>query len=123
MNVTFQWIRNHVPRCPLGLGVMCCLPTCVKSSSVPTSAGLAWPGFFLSVCLLVLLGAEAALCLLPLDPENHLVLNRQRLNTYEAHKEEIKGIIEGRVVAHIRDVQECNRIFAKVETPWMLMAS
>ena len=68
-------------------------------------------------------GVEAALCPLPLDPENHLVLNRERLNTYEAQKEEIKGIIDGRVGAHIREVQECKRIVAKVETPWMLTAS
>ena len=46
-----------------------------------------------------------------------------KLNTYEAQKKEIKGIIDGRVGAHIREVQECKRIVAKVETPWMLTAS
>ena len=24
MNITFRWIRNHVPRCPLAAGVVCC---------------------------------------------------------------------------------------------------
>ena len=48
MNITFRWIRNHVPRCPLATGVVCCLPTCAKGSLV--SPGL------LSVVLLVLLG-------------------------------------------------------------------
>ena len=33
---TFRWIRNHVPRCPLAAGVVCCLPTCVEGSSIST---------------------------------------------------------------------------------------
>ena len=44
VNITFRWIRNHVPRCPLAAGVVCCLPTCVKGSSVPTNAGSSLPG-------------------------------------------------------------------------------
>ena len=53
-NITFQWIRNHVFRCPLAAGVVCCLPTCVKGSYVPTNAGFLLPGFWLLVSLLVL---------------------------------------------------------------------
>ena len=30
VNITFRWLKNHVPQCPLGAGVVCCLPTCVK---------------------------------------------------------------------------------------------
>ena len=27
VNVTFRWLKNHLPRCPLGLVVVCGLPT------------------------------------------------------------------------------------------------
>ena len=40
VNITFRWLKNHVPKCPLGTGVMCCLPTCVKGLPVPVYAGL-----------------------------------------------------------------------------------
>ena len=56
VNITFRWIRNHVPRCPVTAGVVCFLPTCVKGSSVPTNAGSSLPGFLLLVSLLVLVG-------------------------------------------------------------------
>ena len=62
VNVTFRWIRNHVARCPLGLGVVCCLPTCVKDSSVSTNAGLAWPGHFLFGVSVGPVGVCTALC-------------------------------------------------------------
>ena len=36
INVTFQWIKQHVSACPLfKAGVACCLPTCAQGSSVP----------------------------------------------------------------------------------------
>ena len=56
VNITFRWIRNHDPRCPVTACVVCCLPTCVKGSSVPTKAGSSLPGFLLLVGLLVLVG-------------------------------------------------------------------
>ena len=40
VNITFRWLKNHVPQCPLGTGVMCCLPTCVKGLPIPVYAGL-----------------------------------------------------------------------------------
>ena len=43
VNITFRWIRNHVPRCPLATGVVCCLPTL----SVVLLALLGWVVFFL----------------------------------------------------------------------------
>ena len=55
VNITFRWIRNHVPRCPLAAGVMCCLPTCVKGSFVYPHTELFLPGTLL-VVLLVFLG-------------------------------------------------------------------
>ena len=55
VNITFRWIRNHVPRCPLAIGVVCCLPTCAKGSLVFSNTELFLPGL-LSVVLLVLLG-------------------------------------------------------------------
>ena len=61
VNVTSRWICNHVFRCPLGAGVVCCLSTCVKGSSASASAGLAWPGLFFSVCPLVLSGVHCYL--------------------------------------------------------------
>ena len=27
VHITFRWLKNHVPQCPLGAGVMCCSPT------------------------------------------------------------------------------------------------
>ena len=56
MNVTFRWIRNHVPRCPLGL-VGHVLPAHMREGLIRTyQRGLGMAGFFFSVCLLVLLG-------------------------------------------------------------------
>ena len=55
VNITFRWIRNHVPRCPLAAGVVCCLPTCAKGSFVYPNTEVFLPGT-LSVVLLVLLG-------------------------------------------------------------------
>ena len=43
--------------------------------------------------------------MLPIDLENHLILNKKRLNTYEAQKEEIEGILESRLGARIRELQ------------------
>ena len=40
VNITFRWLKNHVPQCPLAAGVVCCLPTCVKGLPVPVHAGL-----------------------------------------------------------------------------------
>ena len=44
VNITFRWIRNHVPRCPLATGVVCCLPTCAKGSLVSSNPELFLPG-------------------------------------------------------------------------------
>ena len=55
VNITFRWIRNHVPRCPLATGVVCCLPTCAKGSLATSNTELILPGI-LSVVLLALLG-------------------------------------------------------------------
>ena len=55
VNITFRWIRNHVHRCPLATGVVCCLPACGKGSLVSSSTESFLPGL-LSVVLLVLLG-------------------------------------------------------------------
>ena len=58
VNITFRWIRNHVPRCPLAAGVVCSLPICAKGSLVSSNADSFLPGFLLSVVLLALLGWE-----------------------------------------------------------------
>ena len=55
VNITFRWIRKHVPQCPLAAGVVCCLPTCAKGSHVSSNTELILPGL-LSVVLLALLG-------------------------------------------------------------------
>ena len=34
IKVTFRWIRQHTTSCPLRAGVVCCLPTCSKSSTI-----------------------------------------------------------------------------------------
>jgi len=43
--------------------------------------------------------------LLPADLENHLILNKKRLSTYELQKEEIEGILESKIGAKIRELQ------------------
>ena len=68
VNITFRWIRKHVPQCPLAAGVVCCLPTCAKGSHVSSNTELILPGL-LSVVLLALLGWEGFLldCPLPIS--------------------------------------------------------
>ena len=43
--------------------------------------------------------------LLPADLENHLILNKKRLTTYEMQKDEINGILESRIGTRIRELQ------------------
>ena len=45
VNITFRWLKNHLPQCPLGTGVVCCLPTCVKGLPVPECTG-DWMGWY-----------------------------------------------------------------------------
>ena len=63
MNVTFRWIRQHTHFCPLfKAGVVCCLPTCAKGSSVQVARNLGyscfWAFWFLLcvLCMLEVLG-------------------------------------------------------------------
>ena len=42
--------------------------------------------------------------LLPPERENHLVLNKKRLDAYEAQKEEIEGILDSRIGAKIKEL-------------------
>ena len=56
VNIIFRWLKNHLPQCPLGAGVVCCLPTCVRGSSVPVTAGLEWQVWELGVIPKFLLG-------------------------------------------------------------------
>ena len=53
---TFRWLKNHAPQCPLGAGVVCCLPTCVKGLPVPEDAGLDGLVWFSGWVLWFLLG-------------------------------------------------------------------
>ena len=43
--------------------------------------------------------------LVPIDLGSHLVPNRKRLNTYDAQKAEIEGIIDSRVGKKVKEVQ------------------
>ena len=38
VNITYRWVKNHLPQCPVGAGVVCCLPACVRGSSVSVCA-------------------------------------------------------------------------------------
>ena len=77
VNITFRWIRNHLSRCPLGTGVVCCLPTCARGSSVSTSAGCDGSGLVLWSLLWVLLAwgllVFAAFILSGLWEQEHVV--------------------------------------------------
>ena len=49
LNVTFSWIRQHTHFCPLfKAGVVCCLPTCAKGSSVQVMGNSGFDVFGLS---------------------------------------------------------------------------
>ena len=39
VNVTFRWLKIHLPQCPLGAGVVCCLPACAKGLPALVCAG------------------------------------------------------------------------------------
>ena len=63
INVTYRWIRQHTHFCPLfKAGVVCCLPTCAKGSSVHVTGNLGvccfWTFWFLlcALCMLEVLG-------------------------------------------------------------------
>ena len=56
VNITFRWIKNNLPQCPVGAGVVCCLPTCARGSHVSASAGIEWSSWGLMVFLLLLVG-------------------------------------------------------------------
>ena len=56
VNITFRWLKNHLPQCPVGAGVVCCLPTCVNGSPVPVFAGPGGLMWGLRKFLLFLLG-------------------------------------------------------------------
>ena len=46
INVTYRWIRQHTRFCPLlKAGVVCCLPTCAKGSSVHVTGNLGFSCF------------------------------------------------------------------------------
>ena len=59
MNVTFRWIRQHTHFCPLfKAGVVCCLPTCAKGSSVQVTGNLGYScfwAFWFLLCVLCML--------------------------------------------------------------------
>ena len=47
INITFRWVKQHVPSCPLfKAGVACCLPTCAQGSSVPVMGNAIHGVFF-----------------------------------------------------------------------------
>ena len=55
VNITFRWIKNHLPQCLVGAGVVCCLPTCVRGSPVSAGTGMEWPVLDFWGFLLILL--------------------------------------------------------------------
>ena len=60
INVTYRWIRQHTHFCPLfKAGVVCCLPTCAKGSSVHVTGNYGFScfwAFLLLLCALCTLG-------------------------------------------------------------------
>ena len=45
VNITYRWIRNHIPSCPVAAGVLGSLPTCAHGSPVlgPVARGVPIP--------------------------------------------------------------------------------
>ena len=54
VNITYRWLKNHLPQCPVGTGVVCCFPTCVRGSSVSVCAGFHGSGWELDTFPVVL---------------------------------------------------------------------
>ena len=53
INVTYRWIRQHTHFCPMfEAGVVCCLPTCAKGSSVHVMGNFGFPCFWAFLLLL-----------------------------------------------------------------------
>ena len=47
INITFRWVKQHVPSCLLfKAGVACCLPTCAQGSSDPVMGNVTNGVFF-----------------------------------------------------------------------------
>ena len=59
INVTYRWIRQHTHFCPLfKAGMVCCLPTCAKGSSVQVTVNLGYScfwAFWFLLCVLCML--------------------------------------------------------------------
>ena len=66
VNVTFRWVKNHLPQCPLRTGAVCCLPTCAKGLPVSVCAGQEGLVCFSGWVLLFLLGMGLLLAFLAL---------------------------------------------------------
>ena len=59
INVTYRWIRQHTRFCPLfKAGVVCCLPTCAKGSSVHVTGNFGFSCFFWLSCFFFVLCAR-----------------------------------------------------------------
>ena len=59
INVTYRWIRQHTLFCPLlKAGMVCCLPSCAKGSSVQVTGNLGYScfwAFLFPLCVLCML--------------------------------------------------------------------
>ena len=56
INVTYRWIRQHTHFCPLfKAGVVCCLPTCARGSSVHVTGNFGFSYFWAFLFLLCVL--------------------------------------------------------------------
>ena len=55
VNITYRRLKNHLPQYPIGSGVMCCLPACVRGSPVSECAGIQGSGWGLDNFLWFLL--------------------------------------------------------------------
>ena len=56
VNITNRRLKNHLPQCPVGTGVMCCLPIFARGSLVSVCAGFLGSGWELENFLWFLLG-------------------------------------------------------------------
>ena len=59
VNITYRWIRNHTPSCPLAVGVLGSLPTCVQGLPVLGLVSLGVPFLelvFLGVLVVLVCG-------------------------------------------------------------------
>ena len=104
INVTYRWIQQHTHLCPLfKAGVVCCLPTCAKGSSVHVTGNLGYGCFCAFLFLL------SVLCTLVVIGWAFYLLWCSRLGSCGCAFFRLRSLGVGRLGYYLHDLREDNR--------------